>query len=117
MNEKMDLRDRTKKFALRVAKLFRSLPKTIEPHLLANQILRSGLLSAPIIAKPIADETRPDSLRTVASACTNPKRSVSGSSYLDSRIVRAVRLADFCAKWDEVTAIFVAILKRARSPC
>ncbi len=37
-----ELRERTTRFALRVVKLFRSLPKTEEARILGRQILRSG---------------------------------------------------------------------------
>src|SRR5437763_8914926 len=36
------LRERTKQFALRIVKLFRSLPKTDEARVLGRQVLRSG---------------------------------------------------------------------------
>jgi len=37
-----EFRDRTKKFALRVIKLFQSLPKTEEAKTIGKQLLRSG---------------------------------------------------------------------------
>lgn len=37
-----DLKDRTKKFALRIVKLVRSLPKTAEAKIFGNQLLRCG---------------------------------------------------------------------------
>ena len=37
-----DLRARTKSFALRVIKLYASLPKTTEAQVLGKQLLRSG---------------------------------------------------------------------------
>jgi four helix bundle protein len=37
-----DLRDRTKNFALRIVKLYTSLPKTTEAQVLGKQVLRSG---------------------------------------------------------------------------
>jgi len=37
-----ELRDRTKDFALRIIKLFRSLPKTEEAKIIGRQLLRSG---------------------------------------------------------------------------
>ena len=37
-----DLRDRTKQFALRVIRMFGSLPKTTEAQVLGKQVLRSG---------------------------------------------------------------------------
>ena len=37
-----EFRDRTKKFALRIIKLFRALPKTDEARIIGKQLLRSG---------------------------------------------------------------------------
>ena len=36
------LKDRTKQFAIRIVKLFRSLPKTEEAKIIGRQLLRSG---------------------------------------------------------------------------
>jgi four helix bundle protein len=41
MNED-DLKQRTKQFALRVIKLVRALPRTVEGRAVANQLVRSG---------------------------------------------------------------------------
>jgi len=38
----IDLRTRTKAFALRVIKLFTKLPRTVEAQVLGKQLLRSG---------------------------------------------------------------------------
>src|SRR5258708_3619316 len=40
--EENDLRDRTKDFALRIMRMFSSLPKTTEAQTLGKQVLRSG---------------------------------------------------------------------------
>jgi len=37
-----EFRDRTKKFALRIIKLYQSLPKTEEARIIGKQLLRSG---------------------------------------------------------------------------
>jgi four helix bundle protein len=42
MNPPDDLKERTKLFALRIVKLYRSLPKSQEALVLGKQILRSG---------------------------------------------------------------------------
>jgi four helix bundle protein len=39
---KIDLRERTKSFGLRVVRMFSSLPKTTEAQVLGKQVLRSG---------------------------------------------------------------------------
>lgn len=42
MTKQEELRERTKKFAIRIVKLFRALPKTDEARIIGKQILRSG---------------------------------------------------------------------------
>jgi four helix bundle protein len=41
-NKEIDLKVRTKAFALRIIKLFTSLPKTTEAQVMGKQVLRSG---------------------------------------------------------------------------
>jgi four helix bundle protein len=38
----MDLKERTKRFALRIIRLYIALPKTTEAQVLGKQVLRSG---------------------------------------------------------------------------
>jgi four helix bundle protein len=40
-----ELQERTKKYALRIIKLVRALPKTIEGRAIGNQLIRSGTSS------------------------------------------------------------------------
>jgi len=40
--DKNELKQRTKNYALRIIKLVRSLPKTIEAMIIGNQLIRSG---------------------------------------------------------------------------
>ena len=42
MKEPVDLRKRTKDFALRIVRLYRALPESGESRVLKNQLLRSG---------------------------------------------------------------------------
>ncbi len=42
MQPEKDLRQRTKKFALQIIRLFSELPKTTEAQVLGKQVLRSG---------------------------------------------------------------------------
>src|SRR5258708_15907216 len=42
MYKSQELKNRTKQFAIRIVKLFRSLPKTEEGRILGRQMLRSG---------------------------------------------------------------------------
>ncbi|HEY0049727.1 MAG TPA: four helix bundle protein [Pyrinomonadaceae bacterium] len=40
--ENTDLKTRTKSFALRIIKLYKALPNTVEAQIIGKQILRSG---------------------------------------------------------------------------
>ncbi|KAM3109205.1 four helix bundle protein [Phormidesmis sp. 146-33] len=42
MSMRVDLRERTKKFALRVIRLYGALPSSIEAQVIGKQVLRSG---------------------------------------------------------------------------
>ena len=42
IGERKDLRERTKEFALRIVKLYCTLPNTVEAQVFGKQILRSG---------------------------------------------------------------------------
>lgn len=42
MKERQDLRERTKRFAIQILKIYSSLPKTTEAQILGKQVLRSG---------------------------------------------------------------------------
>ena len=42
MQKEEDLRERTKEFALKIIRMFASLPKTTEAQVLGKQLLRSG---------------------------------------------------------------------------
>jgi len=42
MQNKKDLKDRTKEFALRIMKMYSSLPKSAEAQVLGKEVLRSG---------------------------------------------------------------------------
>ena len=42
MNQTEELKKRCKQFAIRIVKLFRSLPRTEEARIMGKQVLRSG---------------------------------------------------------------------------
>ena len=42
MEKKKDLKERTKKFALRIIKMYSALPNSTEAKVLGKQVLRSG---------------------------------------------------------------------------
>ena len=62
----IDLKDRTKKFALRVVKVVRSLPQSAEGRLVGNQLLRSGTSVAANYRAVCRARSRPEFLAKLA---------------------------------------------------
>ena len=97
--------------------MFSALPKTTEAQVLGRQILRSGTS----IGANYREAYRARSKAEFISKCGESLRDLEETAYwiellVDSGIVTAARLADLRAECDELIAIFVTILKRAKSP-
>ena len=113
--EEIDLRVRTKDFALRIVRTFSALPKTSAAQVLGRQLLRSGTS----IGANYREACRARSKAEFIAKCGDCLREVDETAYwlellVESRIVNAERLALLRQESDELTAIFVTILKRAK---
>jgi hypothetical protein len=75
-----DLIERTKRFALRVIRLFVSLPKTGEAQVLGKQLLRSGTSVGAPIARPIGHAVGPSLLPNAATRSAKSKNPPIGSN-------------------------------------
>ncbi len=114
--EENDLRDRTKDFALRVVRMFCSLPKTTEAQVLGKQLLRSGTS----IGANYREAFRARSKAEFIAKCGDSLREIEESAYwlellVESGIVDAKKLEPLRRECDELTAIFVTIVKRAKT--
>ena len=79
-NNRIDLRDRTKAFALRIIRLFSSLPKSTEAYVLGKQVLRAGTSVARTTEKPIEAGPTPSTFRRSKWDFRNWKRHLIGWS-------------------------------------
>ena len=112
---KVDLQERTKSFALRVVRMFSSLPKTTEARILGKQVLRSGTS----IGANYREAYRGRSKAEFIAKCGDCLREIEETAYwlellVDAGIVRAQKLAPLRKEIDELTAIFVTIIKRSK---
>jgi four helix bundle protein len=110
-----DLIERTKRFALRVIRLFVSLPKTGEAQVLGKQLLRSGTS----VGANYREAHRARSRAEFAAKCGDSLREIEESAYWlelleESRIVPAAKLKDLRTEANELTAIFVTIVTKSR---
>jgi four helix bundle protein len=114
-NEQGDLRERTKEFALRVIRMFGALPKKTEAQVLGKQVLRSG----PSVGANYREASRARSRAEFVSKCGDSLRELEESAYwlellVDAGIVRSDKLSSLREECDELTAIFVTIINRAK---
>ena len=110
-----DLRNRTKHFALRIVRMFSKLPKTTEAQVLGKQLLRSGTS----IGANYREACRARSKAEFIAKCGDCLREVDETAYwldllVESGISTVAKLALLQGEADELTAIFVTILKRAK---
>jgi four helix bundle protein len=110
-----DLIDRTKRFALRVIRLFVSLPKTGEAQVLGKQLLRSGTS----VGANYREAHRARSRAEFAAKCGDSLREIEESAYWlelleESGILPATKLKDLRTETNELTAIFVTIVRKSK---
>src|SRR5436305_9606134 len=110
-----DLRDRTKDIALRIVRMFSALPKTTEAQVLGKQLLRSGTS----IGANYREAFRARSKLEFIAKCGDSLREIEETAYwlellVDANIVSPDKLRPLREECDELTAIFVTILKRSK---
>src|SRR5205823_7383143 len=110
-----DLRERTKRFGLRVLRMFSRLPKTAEAQVLGKQMLRAGTS----VGANYREAYRVRSKAEFIAKCGDSLRELEETGYWlellrDAGIATAEELQTLRAECDELTAIFVAILKRSK---
>lgn len=112
---KIDLRERTKSFALRMVRMFSTLPRTTAAQILGKQVLRSGTS----IGANYREAFRGRSKAEFIAKCGDCLREIEETAYwlkllVDAEIIAADKLAPLRQECDELTAIFVTIIKRSK---
>ncbi len=102
-------------FALRVVRMFSALPKTREAQVLGKQLLRSGTS----IGANYREAYRGRSKAEFIAKCGDCLREIEETAYwlellVDTQIVPSEKLQPLREECDELTAIFVTILKRSK---
>jgi four helix bundle protein len=113
--ERVDLRVRTKKFALRVIRLFCALPKRTEVEVLGKQVLRSGTSVGANFREAYRARSNAeflsklgDCLKELEETCYWPELLVEGD------IVPADRLTALQDECNQLTAILTTISKKVK---
>src|SRR4051794_21389446 len=114
--KEFDLKSRTKAFALRIIKLYTSLPKTGEAQVIGKQVLRSGTS----VGAQYREACRSRSNSEFISKMQSSLQELDETAYwlellIDGSIVKAERLDGLHKETEELIAIFVSSVKTARS--
>jgi len=111
-----ELRDRTKQFAIRIVKLFRSLPKTEEARVLGRQVLRSGTSVAANYRAVCRSRSRADFISKLAVVTEEADETVYWLELLiETGVVAEARMKGILAEANELTRIFGSSIRTARS--
>ncbi|MCX6198583.1 MAG: four helix bundle protein [Bacteroidetes bacterium] len=111
-----ELKDRTKKFALRILKMVRSLPKTREADVIGKQLLRCGTSVAANYRAACRARSQADFISKVTIVEEESDESAFWMELIiDAEILKKNLVEDLLKEANELTAIFTASGKTART--
>jgi four helix bundle protein len=110
-----NLKDRTKKFALRVIRLVEALPKGKSADVIGKQLLRSGTSVAANYRAACRAKSSADFIAKMGTVEEEADESIFWMELLiESKLVAKGLLLDLMKEADEILAIIVSSIKTAR---
>ena len=110
-----ELRDRTKRFALRIIRLFRYLPRTTEAQVLGKQLLRSGTSIGANYRAAGRARSKAEFIAKMGLVVEEADETVFWiECLLESGIVKSDLLTDLLSEANQLLAIFAASQRTAR---
>jgi four helix bundle protein len=113
--EREDLRERTKRFAIRIVRMFTALPKTAVAQVLGKQALRSGTS----VGANFREAFRARSNAEFAAKLGDCLKELDETSYWmellsDTKVLQPERLSDLHDECSQLIAILTSIVKKIR---
>jgi four helix bundle protein len=113
--EVVDLRQRTKDFALRIIRLYSSLPKSTVAQVIGKQLLRSGTSVGANYREAYRARTKVEFSAKAGIALMEIEESCYWLELLvDADLIPAERLAALQKEAAELTAIFITIVRKSK---
>ncbi len=110
-----DLRLRTRAFAIRIVRLYTSLPKAAEAQVLGNQLLRSGTSVGAQYHEATRSRSNAEFVSKIESGLQELEESIYWLNLLiDCGIVKKEKLSGLCQEANELAAIFGASVKTVK---
>ena len=114
--KEFDLKVRTRSYALRIIRLFTSLPKAAEAQVIGKQVVRSGTS----VGAQYREACRSRSNSEFISKMQSSLQELDETAYwlellVDGGMVKAEKLAELRRETEELIATFVSSVKTART--
>ncbi|MFG6104226.1 four helix bundle protein [Leptolyngbyaceae cyanobacterium CCMR0082] len=110
------LRDRTKTFALRIVRLYTSLPKSTEAQVLGKQMLRSGTSLGAHYREANRARSNAEYISKIEVGLQELEETVYWIELLiEAKIVDSQNLQNLLNEADQLIAILVSCVKKARN--
>lgn len=111
-----ELRKRSMQFALRVVRLFRSLPSSAEARVVGQQLLRSGTSVAANYRAVCKARSRADFISKLGIVEEEVDENVFWLEFLvEAQMVLRERMSDLIGEAKQLTAIFAASRRTAKN--
>ncbi|HEY3761330.1 MAG TPA: four helix bundle protein [Verrucomicrobiae bacterium] len=114
-NEEKDLGPRTKNFAHRIIRLYVALPKETVAQVLGKQVLRSGTSVGANYREANRARSKAEFISKVGECLKEADETIYWLELLlEEKMISQSRLSPLLQEANELVAIFVTIIKRAR---
>jgi four helix bundle protein len=114
--KRVDLKERTKGFALRIIRPYSALPKTTVAQVLGKQLLRSGTSVGAHYREAIRSRSNAEFISKLEGALQELEETAYWIELLvESKIFTQARVAALMKEDDELTAILTTCVKNAKA--
>jgi four helix bundle protein len=115
-DEKEDLRERTKRFALRVIKVYETLPRSGSAQVLGHQLLRSGTSVGANFREAHRARSNAEFVAKVGDSLKELEEAAYWLElFVESGTISSQKLAALLDEASQLTAILTSIAKKARA--
>ncbi len=111
----VDLKIRTRDFALRIIRLYSSLPKSTEAQVIGKQVLRSGTSVGANYREGLRARSRPEYATKLNIALMELEETLYWLELMEESILNNAEVSKLKLEVGELCAILVTLIKRAKS--
>ena len=111
----VDLKIRTRDFALRAIRLYSSLPKSMEAQVIGKQVLRSGTSVGANYREGVRARSRSEYATKLNISLMELEETLYWLELLEAAVLRNTEVNSLKAEAGELCAILVTLIKRAKS--